>query len=118
MKACGASSRNPPSNALAGDAENEAAQARHCAPIVKAGDHLVIQTEEIAMGGIANLAGALGGGGGGGGAGGVDLSQLQQTEQQAIQDMLAISQNQIQFNTQMNQAKAVHQAANSFQLNA
>lgn len=70
------------------------------------------------MGGIANLAGALGGGGGGGGAGGVDLSQLQQTEQQAIQDMLAISQNQIQFNTQMNQAKAVHQAANSFQLNA
>jgi hypothetical protein len=69
------------------------------------------------MGGIANLAGALGGGGGGAG-GGVDLSQLQGIEQQALQDMLAISQNQIQFNTQMNQAKAVHQAANSFQLNA
>jgi hypothetical protein len=67
------------------------------------------------MGGIPGLNGLTGGGGG---AGGVDLSQLQQTEQQGIQDMLAISQNQIQFNTQMNQAKAVHQAANSFQLNA
>jgi hypothetical protein len=70
------------------------------------------------MGGIPGLNGLMGGGGGGGGAGGVNLQQLQQTEQQALQDMLAISQNQIQFNTQMNQAKAVHQAANSFQLNA
>jgi hypothetical protein len=52
------------------------------------------------------------------GSGGVDLSQLQQIEQQAIQDMNAITENQIQFNTQMNQAKATHQAANSFQLNA
>ena len=60
----------------------------------------------------------LNGGGGGGQGGGVDLSQLQQTEQQALADMNAITQNQIQFNTQMNQAKATHQAANSFQLNA
>jgi hypothetical protein len=60
----------------------------------------------------------LNGGAGGGGGGGVDLGQLQQIEQQALQDMQAISENQIQFNTQMNQAKAVHQAANSFQLNA
>ncbi len=67
------------------------------------------------LGGIPGLNGLTGGAGG---SGGVDLSQLQQVEQQAIQDMLAISQNQIQFNTQMNQAKAVHQAANSFQLNA
>ncbi len=49
---------------------------------------------------------------------GVDLSQLQQIEQQALSDMNAISENQIQFNTQMNQAKATNQAANSFQLNA
>jgi hypothetical protein len=56
--------------------------------------------------------------GGANGGGGVDLSQLQQTEQQALADMNAITQNQIQFNTQMNQAKATHQAANSFQLNA
>ena len=55
---------------------------------------------------------------GSGGSGGVDLSQLNQIEQQAIQDMNAITENQIQFNTQMNQAKATHQAANSFQLNA
>ncbi len=67
------------------------------------------------MGGIPGLNGLMGGAGGGGG---VDLSQLQQVEQQGIQDMLASSENQIQFNTQMNQAKAVHQAANSFQLNA
>ena len=66
------------------------------------------------LGGVPGLNGSTGGAG----SGGVDLSQLQQIEQQAIQDMLAISQNQIQFNTQMNQAKAVHQAANSFQLNA
>ena len=51
-------------------------------------------------------------------SGGVDLSQLQAIEQQALADMQAISENQIQFNTQMNQAKAVHQAANSFQLQA
>ena len=56
--------------------------------------------------------------GSGGSNGGVDLSQLNQIEQQAIQDMNAITENQIQFNTQMNQAKATHQAANSFQLNA
>ncbi len=55
---------------------------------------------------------------GGSSSGGVDLSQLQQIEQQSLQDMMAISENQVQFNTQMNQAKAVHQAANSFQLNA
>lgn len=67
------------------------------------------------MGGIPGLNGLTGGAGGGGG---VDLSQLQGIEQQALQDMMAISANQIQFNTQMNQAKAVHQAANSFQLNA
>jgi hypothetical protein len=67
------------------------------------------------MGGIPGLSSLTGGSSG---AGGVDLSQLQQVEQQATQDMLAISENQIQFNTQMNQAKAVHQAANSFQLNA
>jgi len=67
------------------------------------------------MGGIPGLNGAAGGAGGGGG---VDLSGLQQTEQQALADMNAITQNQIQFNTQMNQAKATHQAANSFQLNA
>ena len=66
------------------------------------------------MGGIPGLSSLTGGGS----SGGVDLSQLQQVEQQGIQDMLAISENQIQFNTQMNQAKAVHQAANSFQLNA
>jgi hypothetical protein len=53
-----------------------------------------------------------------GGSSGINLQQLQQTEQQALNDMMAISQNQIQFNDQMNQAKAVHQAANSFQLNA
>jgi hypothetical protein len=52
------------------------------------------------------------------GSGGVDLSQLQQIEQQALADMNAVTENQIQFNTQMNQAKATHQAANSFQLNA
>jgi hypothetical protein len=67
------------------------------------------------MGGIPGLSSLTGGGSS---SGGVDLSQLQQVEQQGIQDMLAISENQIQFNTQMNQAKAVHQAANSFQLNA
>jgi len=53
-----------------------------------------------------------------GSSGGVDLTQLNQIEQQALQDMNAITENQIQFNTQMNQAKATHQAANSFQLNA
>jgi len=52
------------------------------------------------------------------GSGGVDLSQLQQIEQQAIADMNAITENQIQFNSKMNEAKATHQAANSFQLNA
>jgi hypothetical protein len=51
-------------------------------------------------------------------SGGVDLSQLQSIEQQALQDMNAVTENQIQFNTQMNEAKATHQAANSFQLNA
>lgn len=54
----------------------------------------------------------------GNGVSGVDLSQLQQVEQQALQDMQAISTNQIQFNTDMNQAKSTHQAANSFQLNS
>jgi len=81
----------------------------------KADGHWSSTSEEITMlGGVPGLNGSTGGAG----SGGVDLSQLQQIEQQALQDMLAISQNQIQFNTQMNQAKAVHQAANSFQLNA
>src|SRR5258708_32511138 len=96
-------------------AENAAAQAAELPSTVKAGGHWSSKSEEIIMGGISNLAGAAAGGAGGGG---VDLSQLQGIEQKALQDMLAISQNQIQFNTQMNQAKAVHQAANSFQLNA
>ena len=66
------------------------------------------------MGGVPGLNSSTGSAS----SGGVDLSQLQQVEQQATQDVLAISKNQIEFNTQMNSAKAVHQAANSFQLNA
>jgi len=97
-------------------AEIEAAKATELFPLDgKADGHWSSTSEEITMlGGVPGLNGSTGGAG----SGGVDLSQLQQIEQQATQDMLAISQNQIQFNTQMNQAKAVHQAANSFQLNA
>jgi hypothetical protein len=68
---------------------------------------------------MANSVSSLNGASGNGSSsGGVDLSQLQSIEQQALSDMNAISENQIQFNTQMNQAKATNQAANSFQLNA
>jgi hypothetical protein len=45
------------------------------------------------------------------------LDQLQQAENQALTDMVAITKNQIQFNTQMNDAKAAHTAANSFNIN-
>src|SRR5262249_9416527 len=78
-------------------AEIEAPNPRNCPPRRQGGPSLVNNIEETTMGGVPGLNSSTGSAG----SGGVDLSQLQQFEQQATQDVLAISANQIDFNTKM-----------------
>jgi hypothetical protein len=69
------------------------------------------------MGGISSLVGAATGAGGSSGTSGL-LQQLQSAEQQALQDMVAIEQNQIQFNQQMNDAQTAKNVAQGFAIHS
>jgi hypothetical protein len=49
-----------------------------------------------------------------GGSGGIDLSQLNAAESQALNDMISIQINQIQFNEKMNDAQTAKQVSQQF----
>ena len=49
-----------------------------------------------------------------GASGGVDLSQLNAAESQALNDMISIQVNQIQFNEKMNDAQTAKQVSQQF----
>jgi hypothetical protein len=68
------------------------------------------------MGSIPGLS-SLTGGGGSSSTSSL-LGQLQQAEQQALQDMVAIEQNQIQFNQQMNDAQTAKNVAQGFAIHS